>query len=60
MWDNQLISFEICQRDMFENDYLPNVYQSVEIPNAHKLAVVYLVMAMGVMFDLEKRAPRKS
>lgn len=45
---------------MFENDYLPNVYQSVEIPNAHKLAVVYLVMAMGVMFDLEKRAPRKS
>ena len=45
------------QRPIFDNDYLPSVYQSSEPPNAHKLAVVYLVMALGVMFDLERREP---
>ena len=46
------------QRVIFDSDYLPSVYQAAELPTPHKLAVVYLVMALGVMFDLERREPR--
>lgn len=39
-------------RPLFETDFLLHVYKLDEPVDAHKLACVFLVMALGVMFDL--------
>jgi hypothetical protein len=44
---------------MFDDDHLVHAYDPNTAPNAHKLACVFLVMAIGVMFDLQ-RQPCKS
>jgi hypothetical protein len=44
---------------MFDDDHLVLAYDIHTPPNAHKLACVFLVMALGVMFDLN-RQPCKS
>lgn len=39
---------------MFDDDHLVHAYDTTSAPNAHKLACVFLVMAIGVMFDLQR------
>jgi hypothetical protein len=39
---------------MFDGDHLLNAYDTASPPNAHKIACVFLVMAVGVMFDLNR------
>jgi len=39
---------------MFDDDHLLHAYDTTSAPNAHKLACVFLVMAIGVMFDLQR------
>ncbi|KAJ9102363.1 hypothetical protein QFC21_002763 [Naganishia friedmannii] len=56
-WENVGWMYDCIPRLIFDNDYLPSVYSATLPPNPHKLAVVYLVMALGVMFDLERREP---
>lgn len=57
---NQLMATSFLhQRVIFDQDYWPSVYSTTP-PSPHKLAVVYLVMALGVMFDLERREPSES
>lgn len=56
-WENVGWMYDCIPRVIFDNDYLPSVYSDRIPPNPHKLAVVYLVMALGVMFDLERREP---
>lgn len=56
-WENVGWMYDCIPRVIFDNDYLPSVYSPTLPPNPHKLAVVYLVMALGVMFDLERREP---
>jgi hypothetical protein len=41
-------------RSIFDNDYLLNAYDSETVPNPHKLACIFLIMALGVMFDLNR------
>lgn len=49
-------SISAAQRPILDNDYLPSVYAKADHPpSPHKLACVYLIMALGVMFDLENR-----
>jgi hypothetical protein len=40
---------------MFDNDHLVNAYDTETPANAHKLACVFLIMAIGVMFDLNRQ-----
>lgn len=40
---------------MFDDDHLLHAYDTNSAPNAHKLACVFLVMAIGVMFDLQRQ-----
>jgi hypothetical protein len=40
---------------MFDTDHLMVAYDVHTPPNAHKLACVFLVMAIGVMFDLHRQ-----
>ena len=39
---------------MFDRDHLSNAYDTETLPHAHKLACVFLIMAIGVMFDLNR------
>jgi len=39
---------------MFDNDHLTKAYDTGTTPSAHGLACVFLVMALGVMFDLNR------
>ena len=39
---------------MFDTDHLMNAYDPTATLNPHKLACVFLVMALGVMFDLSR------
>lgn len=39
---------------MFESDHLVNAYDHDVPGNAHKIACVFLVMALGAMFDLNR------
>jgi hypothetical protein len=39
---------------MFDGDHLLNAYDSETPINAHKIACVFFVMAIGVMFDLNR------
>lgn len=56
-WENVDWMYNVVPRVIFDSDYLPSVYHSSEPPSPHKLAVVYLVMALGVMFHLERHEP---
>lgn len=40
---------------MFEEDHLLKAYDTESKPNPHKLACVFLVMALGAMFDLNRQ-----
>jgi hypothetical protein len=51
--------YQIIPPEMFQTDHLTHAYDMDAQPNAHKLACVFLVMAIGVMFDLH-RPPCKS
>ena len=46
--------YQILPRPMFDSDHLLNAYDTEAPANAHKLACVFLVMAIGVMFDLSR------
>jgi len=46
--------YQIIPRAMFDDDHLLHAYDNTSAPNAHKLACVFLVMAIGVMFDLQR------
>lgn len=46
--------YQIIPRVMFESDHLTQAYDMESTPSAHKLACVFLVMAVGVMFDLHR------
>jgi hypothetical protein len=45
---------QIVPQPVFEARYLQPAYDPSQTIHAHKLAVVYLVMAIGVMFDLQR------
>lgn len=45
-------SQQAIPRPVFDGDFLLNAYDTTIPPNLHKIAVVFLVMALGVMFDL--------
>jgi hypothetical protein len=47
--------YQIIPRAMFDDDHLVLAYDIHTPPNAHKLACVFLVMALGVMFDLNRQ-----
>lgn len=47
--------YQILPRAMFDTDHLPNAYDKDAPANAHKIACVFLVMAIGVMFDLNRK-----
>jgi hypothetical protein len=40
---------------MFDNDHLVTAYDLETGANAHKIACVFLIMAIGVMFDLNRQ-----
>ena len=46
--------YQILPRATFDTDHLANAYDKDSPPNAHKIACVFLVMAIGVMFDLNR------
>lgn len=46
--------YQIIPPEMFQSDHLAHAYDLEAQPNAHKLACVFLVMAIGVMFDLHR------
>lgn len=48
------LRYQTIPRPMFEADHLPHAYDTEAAPQAHKLACVYLIMAVGVMFDLHR------
>ena len=50
--------YQIIPRAMFDDDHLVFAYDINTPPNAHKLACVFLVMALGVMFDLNRQPCR--
>lgn len=50
--------YQIIPRAMFDDDHLVLAYDINTPPNAHKLACVFLVMALGVMFDLNRQPCR--
>jgi hypothetical protein len=52
----QLIDrYQILPQPMFDSDHLLNAYDTHTPANAHKLACVYFVLAIGVMFDLNRQ-----
>ncbi|WVQ91888.1 hypothetical protein IAS59_005693 [Cryptococcus gattii] len=53
-WENVNWQYQPIPRAMFENDHILNAYDTESPPNAHKLACVFLVMALGSMFDLNR------
>ncbi|ODN79453.1 hypothetical protein L202_03431 [Cryptococcus amylolentus CBS 6039] len=53
-WENVNWQYQPIPRVMFENDHILNAYDTVSPVNAHKLACVFLVMALGVMYDLHR------
>lgn len=56
-WDNVNWMYQIIPQSMFEADHFPNAYSlSHEVrPHAHKVACVFLMMALGAMFNLRGR-----
>ncbi|WRT64573.1 uncharacterized protein IL334_001505 [Kwoniella shivajii] len=53
-WENVNWQYQPIPRAMFENDHVMNAYDTEASPNAHKIACVFLVMALGAMFDLNR------
>ncbi|WVQ75829.1 hypothetical protein IAR50_005462 [Cryptococcus sp. DSM 104548] len=53
-WENVNWQYQPIPRVMFENDHILNAYDTASPVNAHKLACVFLVMALGVMYDLHR------
>ncbi|KAK4683662.1 hypothetical protein P7C73_g6572, partial [Tremellales sp. Uapishka_1] len=53
-WENVNWMYQILPRPMFDQDHLMNAYDIASPANPHKLACVFLVMAIGVMFDLNR------
>lgn len=52
-WENVNWMYQVLPRAMFESDHLPNAYRAPK-PQAHKLACVFFMMAIGVLFDLTR------
>ncbi|WVQ71091.1 hypothetical protein IAR50_000616 [Cryptococcus sp. DSM 104548] len=53
-WENVNWQYQPIPRKMFDNDHILNAYDA-ELPvNLHKLACVFLVMALGAMYDLNR------
>ena len=46
--------YQIIPRPMFDQDHLANAYENDAVPHAHKLACVFLIMAVGALFDLNR------
>lgn len=46
--------YQILPRATFDTDHLANAYDKDSPPKAHKIACVFLVMAIAVMFDLNR------
>nr|XP_019004911.1 transcriptional regulatory protein [Kwoniella mangroviensis CBS 8507]OCF68372.1 transcriptional regulatory protein [Kwoniella mangroviensis CBS 8507] len=53
-WENVNWQYQPLPKAMFENDHIMNAYDTEAQPNPHKLACVFLVMAIGAMFDLNR------
>ncbi|KAK8847607.1 hypothetical protein IAR55_005466 [Kwoniella newhampshirensis] len=53
-WENVNWQYQPLPRTMFENDHALNAYDTESAPNPHKLACVFLIMAIGCMFDLNR------
>ena len=47
--------YQIIPRPMFDHDHLACAYNETMTPHAHKLACVFLVLATGVLFDLNRQ-----
>nr|XP_018265258.1 transcriptional regulatory protein [Kwoniella dejecticola CBS 10117]OBR87416.1 transcriptional regulatory protein [Kwoniella dejecticola CBS 10117] len=54
-WENVNWQYQPIPKAMFGNDHLVNAYDSTITPNAHKMACVFFVMAIGAMFDLNRQ-----
>ncbi|WVR09794.1 hypothetical protein IAU60_006870 [Kwoniella sp. DSM 27419] len=54
-WDNVNWQYQPIPRQMFQTDHVMSAYDTESPPNAHKLACVFLVMAIGAMFDLNRQ-----
>ncbi|ORY28500.1 fungal-specific transcription factor domain-domain-containing protein [Naematelia encephala] len=53
-WDNVNWIHQPIPRPMFENDHLLEAYDTETTPHPHKLACAFLVMALGMMFDVSR------
>lgn len=53
-WENVDWMYSILPRPMFDGDHLLNAYDEQSPANAHKVACVFLLMAVGAMFDLHR------
>nr|XP_019008279.1 transcriptional regulatory protein [Kwoniella pini CBS 10737]OCF47060.1 transcriptional regulatory protein [Kwoniella pini CBS 10737] len=53
-WENVNWQYQPIPKAMFDNDHLVTSYDTETSPNAHKMACVFLVMAIGAMFDLNR------
>ncbi|ODO07401.1 hypothetical protein L198_00980 [Cryptococcus wingfieldii CBS 7118] len=53
-WENVNWQYQPIPRKMFENDHILNAYDTESPVNAHKLACVFLVMALGASYDLNR------
>ncbi|WVN87270.1 uncharacterized protein L203_102447 [Cryptococcus depauperatus CBS 7841] len=53
-WENVNWQYQPIPRAMFENDHVLSAYDTESSPNAHKLACVFFVMALGAMYDLNR------
>ncbi|BEI81882.1 hypothetical protein CcaverHIS002_0210420 [Cutaneotrichosporon cavernicola] len=53
-WDNVNWMYQPISKVLFERDYLLNAYDVSVRPHPHKLAAVFFLMAVGVMFDLTR------
>ncbi|KAI9636195.1 fungal-specific transcription factor domain-containing protein, partial [Dioszegia hungarica] len=55
-WENVSWMHPIVPQNVFDTQYLQLAYDTQRAIHPHQLAVVYLVMALGVMFDLHRPA----
>ncbi|WVW78218.1 hypothetical protein I302_100169 [Kwoniella bestiolae CBS 10118] len=53
-WENVNWQYQPLPKAMFEHDHIMNAYDTETQPNPHKMACVFLVMAIGTMFDLNR------
>lgn len=53
-WDNVNWMYQPISKVLFERGYLLNAYDVSVRPHPHKLAAVFFLMAVGVMFDLTR------